>query len=108
MLHDPGSYTPPQKIREIRLLPVEKETLRGLARELAAIAALPVHKEKAGLWRKLNDLESVRPMVWINEIPWHEMNVERSSRCGPSIRGPGSWRPVCGAPCTSGGTCRGT
>ena len=75
MLHDPGSYAPPLKIREIRLLPTEKETLRALARDLAAIAALPVHKEKAGLWRKLNDLESARPMVWINEIPWHEMNT---------------------------------
>ena len=75
MLHDPGSYAPPLAIREIRLLPPEKETLRALAGELAAIAALPVHREKAGLWRKLNDLESARPMVWINEIPWHEMNV---------------------------------
>ena len=75
MLHDPGSYAPPLKIREIRLLPTEKETLRALARDLAAIAALPVHKEKAGLWHKLNDLESARPMVWINEIPWHEMNT---------------------------------
>jgi len=75
VLHDPGSYAPPLKIREIRLLPTEKETLRALARDLAAIAALPVHKEKAGLWHKLNDLESARPMVWINEIPWHEMNT---------------------------------
>ena len=40
------------------------------------MAALPVHTEKAGLWRKLNDLQSARPMVWINEIPWHEMNVD--------------------------------
>ncbi|MGA2478093.1 MAG: hypothetical protein ABSG63_05005 [Spirochaetia bacterium] len=76
MLHDPGSYAPPLKIREIRLLPEEKETLKALAGELAAVAALPVHGEKAGLWRKLNDLESARPMVWINEIPWHEMNVD--------------------------------
>ena len=76
MLHDPGSYAPPLKIREIRLLPEEKETLKALAGELAAVAAMPVHKEKAGLWRKLNDLESARPMVWINEIPWHEMNVD--------------------------------
>ncbi len=45
-------------------------------RELAEYAALPVHKEKAELWRRLNDLESVRPMVWINEIPWHEMDVD--------------------------------
>ena len=27
------------------------------------------------LWQKLNDRESVRPMVWINEVCWHEMNV---------------------------------
>jgi hypothetical protein len=76
MLHDPGSYHPPQKIREIRLTDAEKEVLRRLAADLARVAALPVHKEKAGLWRKLNDLESTRPMVWINEIPWHEMNFD--------------------------------
>ena len=44
--------------------------------KLAEIAALPVHKEKARLWQKLNDLESERPMVWINEICWHEMDVD--------------------------------
>lgn len=49
--------------------------LRRLAGELAEIAALPVHKEKAVLWRKLNNLEKVRPLVLIDEIPWHEMNV---------------------------------
>jgi hypothetical protein len=58
MLHDPGSYSPPQQIRDITLSGAEKETLRGLARELAAAAVLPVQ------------------MVWINEIPWHEMNVD--------------------------------
>jgi hypothetical protein len=76
MLHDPGSYAPPQKIRDISLGRAEKDTLRKLAQDIAVIAALPVHREKAGLWRKLNDLEPVRPLVWINEIPWHEMNVE--------------------------------
>jgi len=76
MLHDPGSYSPPQRFTDISLAPGEKEVLKRLAVEIAAIAALPVHREKAGLWRKLNDLESARPMVWINEIPWHEMNVD--------------------------------
>ena len=76
MLHDPGSYSPPQRFTEISLAPAEKEVLRRLGGEIAAVAALPVHREKAGLWRKLNDLESARPMVWINEIPWHEMNVD--------------------------------
>ena len=46
-----------------------------MAAQQAEIAALPVHKEKAELWRKLNDLEPVRPLVWINEVCWHEMNV---------------------------------
>jgi hypothetical protein len=51
------------------------DILRRLAEEQAKIAALPVHTEKAELWRRLNQLEPVRPMVWINEIPWHEMDV---------------------------------
>jgi hypothetical protein len=75
MLHDPGSYSPPPQISEITLTSRETDTLRGLAEELANIAALPVHKEKARLWEALNDLRSERPMVWINEIPWNEMNV---------------------------------
>jgi len=54
----------------------DRDILRGLAEQQAEIAALPVHSEKAELWRKLNDLEPVRPLVWINEIPWHEMNVD--------------------------------
>ncbi len=68
------------------LPPADKEILRRLAEELAAAAALPVHREKALLWTKLNDLKSARPMVWINEIPWHEMNVddELTVRCTDS------------------------
>lgn len=27
------------------------------------------------MWRRLNDLEHGKPMIWINEIPWHEMDV---------------------------------
>ncbi len=54
----------------------ERGILRGLASQLAEIAALPLHKQKARLWTRLNDLDSVRPMVWINEIPWNEMDVD--------------------------------
>jgi len=75
MLHDP-SHRPPLPIaEEIRLNAKDTDLLRRLAAELAEIAALPVHKEKARLWQKLNDLASERPMVWINEVCWHEMNV---------------------------------
>lgn len=76
MLHDPSHYEPPPIAHEIQLSRNDTAVLRQLATELAEIAALPVHREKATLWQKLNDLESERPMVWINEICWHEMNVD--------------------------------
>jgi hypothetical protein len=75
MLHDPGSYTPPFIAEEINLTDQEKTVLRKLGREISRIASLPLHREKTHLWTSLNDLKSERPMVWINEIPWHEMNV---------------------------------
>ena len=74
MLHDPSHKSTPEMSGEIKLDQKEIEVLRSLAREWAEISKLPDHKEKARLWQKLNDLESERPMVWINEIPWHEMN----------------------------------
>ena len=75
MLHDPSHYEPPAVVEEIRLHARDKAVLRALAGEVAEIAALPVHEEKAALWRRLNDLDSARPMVWVNEICWNEMNV---------------------------------
>ena len=74
MLHDPSHKTPPPSEKPIKLSSNEKNILRKLIGEYAGYAVLPVHKEKATLWQNLNDLESKRPMVWINEIPWHEMN----------------------------------
>jgi hypothetical protein len=52
------------------------DILRRLAETQARVAALPVHREKAELWRRLNQKDPVRPMVWINEICWNEMNVD--------------------------------
>ena len=54
----------------------DADILRRLAEQQAEIAALPVQRETAELWRALNGLEAVRPLVWINEIPWNEMNVD--------------------------------
>lgn len=75
MLHDPGSYSPPLIIDEIRLDQDEKDLLKALGAEIARIAAEPANREKPPLWAAMNDLHGQRPMVWINEIPWHEMNV---------------------------------
>jgi len=74
MLHDPSHKAVPELASEIVLQQKEVDVLRCLAEEWAETAQLSVHQEKARLWQKLNDLESERPMVWINEIPWHEMN----------------------------------
>ncbi len=46
--------------------------LRGLGQRLAEIAALPIQKEKAELWRRLNRLERVRPMVCLYNLTWEE------------------------------------
>jgi hypothetical protein len=58
------------------ITPKEKDMLRRLAGQQAEISALPVQREKAEMWRKLNRLEKVRPMVWINEVCWEEMGPE--------------------------------
>ncbi|NLX07822.1 MAG: hypothetical protein GXY33_22000 [Phycisphaerae bacterium] len=59
------------------------DVVRRLGEEYAAAASLGVHAERAELWRRLNDLAPVRPLVWINEIPWNELNVndELTVRC---------------------------
>ncbi|MBC7236143.1 MAG: hypothetical protein H5T69_09890 [Chloroflexi bacterium] len=63
--------------------PHDRDILRRLAEEWATAAADPVQAERADLWRRLNRLERVKPLIWINEIPWHEMNVneELTLRC---------------------------
>jgi len=61
----------------------DKSILRSLAEKIAGISALLIHKEKTELWTRLNDLKNPRPLIWINEICWHEMNVndELTLRC---------------------------
>jgi len=56
----------------------EKDTtiLRDLAKQLAGVAALPVQHEKAELWRRLNRLERVRPMILLQNGTWHETKDE--------------------------------
>jgi hypothetical protein len=58
----------------------DKRVLRGLGERLAAIAGLPEQDETATKWRALNGLRPAKPMVWIDEIPWHEMNVDGELR----------------------------
>jgi len=59
----------------MRMLQKDRSILRRLADQHAAVASLPVHKEKILEWKRLNSNGIGRPLVWINEIPWHEMDV---------------------------------
>ncbi|HOL22806.1 MAG TPA: hypothetical protein PLQ41_08160, partial [bacterium] len=52
----------------------DKEILRTLAKEVAEIASLPQQQETIRKWKLLNDMKQVRPMVYIFEIPWWEIN----------------------------------
>jgi len=48
--------------------------LGELAKKIAEIAALPIQQEKRKLWTVNNDLRPVRPMVYMDQLPWHEIN----------------------------------
>jgi hypothetical protein len=52
--------------------------LRELAARVAEIAALPVQDEKRALWRRLNALDPARPMVMVDQVCWHEMDLDGS------------------------------
>ena len=53
----------------------DRSVLRSLAAQVAEIAALPVQQETIVLWKALNGLRPMRPMVAIHQRPWHELNV---------------------------------
>lgn len=60
----------------------DTEVLRPLAEQVAAFAALPVHEEKRRLWKQLNSLKSVHPLVHICQEPWNEFEgTEYSLKC---------------------------
>jgi hypothetical protein len=55
----------------------DRDILRFLAEAVAEAAAHPANAENDRAWRRLNALDpAARPLVWINEIPWGEMNVD--------------------------------
>jgi hypothetical protein len=52
----------------------DKEILRKLASKYMEIASLPVQREKMELWKALNRGNMQRPMVVLDQLPWHELN----------------------------------
>ncbi|MDC7231654.1 MAG: hypothetical protein PQJ58_00355 [Spirochaetales bacterium] len=50
-----------------------KTKLQDLAKEYLELASQDINTERRELRRKVNDLESERPVVLIDEIPWNEI-----------------------------------
>ena len=59
----------------------EKTLVRDLAKQVAAIASLPIQQEKAELWRRVNRLDPVRPMVMLQNGAWNETLDDREAQC---------------------------
>ncbi len=53
----------------------DRDILRDLGEQIAEIASRSEQQETIDKWKKLNSLKPARPMVRIDQIPWHEMNV---------------------------------
>ncbi len=65
----------------MNISPKEREVLRTLASQYIEVASLPCQREKMELWKKFNNLEPARPMITINQLPWHELNGDGSLTC---------------------------
>ena len=51
----------------------DRDVLRRLAGETAEIAGRPLQQEKIEGWKRINALQPHRPMLWITEVPWGEL-----------------------------------
>ncbi|MCL2709142.1 MAG: hypothetical protein FWF03_08520, partial [Defluviitaleaceae bacterium] len=59
----------------------ERHTLRELAKRSMELASLPLQAERKARAKDINDLKRRRPIVWLNEIPWHEMDIDGKLVC---------------------------
>lgn len=53
----------------------DKKVLRELGKQIYEIASSPINEEYVELQKNINDLKMVKPIIYIYEIPWHEMDV---------------------------------
>ena len=70
--------------------PKDRETLRTLAARYMTYALSEKNIEKRELWRALNRLQMQRPVISIEQLPWHELDVDGSLVCtveDPYFRG---------------------
>lgn len=54
----------------------DEKVLRALARAYWQVAQDERNQERKRLHQAVNDLQMIRPVVLIDELPWHEMNID--------------------------------
>lgn len=62
----------------------DKALIQELAKKVAGIASLPVHKEKRDMWVRINRLERVRPLIHVQAIDpsiWVELIPDDQLQC---------------------------
>lgn len=66
------------RVREVidMLTLQEKTVLRQLASQYMEYASLPVQDKTRSLWYANNRHDPSRPMVLIDQMPWHELDVD--------------------------------
>lgn len=69
----------------------DKQVLRHLAAQYMEIAQLPKQQETVRLWKALNRGKMERPMVAMDQLPWHELNGSGELTC--QVSDP-TWRKV--------------
>ena len=65
----------------MRLNDKDRDVLRALAARKAEAAADPVNVMRIAQWRRSNNLEQGKPMIWITEVPWHEFGLSERLCC---------------------------
>ena len=54
----------------------ERDLLRELGKKVRDLAVSDISKERKQRIIDMHNLKQVRPPVWIDEIPWHEMDID--------------------------------
>ena len=61
--------------------PKDRQILRELAARYYEAAKNDRNSERVLLYKRVNDLKMIRPVVITDEIPWHEMNINGELDC---------------------------
>ncbi|HTV12547.1 MAG TPA: hypothetical protein VME20_11885 [Acidimicrobiales bacterium] len=75
-----GTGTEPPHTPGTEFSRADKKVLRDLGERIAEIAGLSVHEGTVAKWKALNGLQPVKPMIWVQEPPWSEMDVDDELR----------------------------